>query len=297
MTLAAAILTAALVLVLELALPEAALAWGPGAHMELSQAVLARLDTLPHALAQALAAHPDAFRYGALAPDIFVGKGCRVSPRHSHVWATPGRLWERLSGHGGAARLRAFHAGYVSHLAADVAAHNVFVPNALPFVLPGGVAGGTAGHVAAEGFADACLDWDPAQAAALLARREQELDALLRAATGSSKVVFSLRKKTFRNTVRIPWRHGFDLPEAVFGRTVIQAPGILRRYATRCLALAEACVMSALADPASPVFACDPVGMDPLLDAQKLKGSQKRALRRRKPGAVAPLPPELKGLV
>ena len=117
-------IAAALLLAL---LPTDAFAWTPGTHILLGEAVLRSTALLPAAIAALLQEHPWDFLYGSIAADTSIAKKYARFGRHCHSWAVG---FEIL---GGARdeRLQAFSWGYLSHLAADVVAHNYFVPHQL----------------------------------------------------------------------------------------------------------------------------------------------------------------------
>ena len=108
-------------------LPHNAWAWSPGTHIFLGQSVLANLQFLPGYLAELLQAHPFDFLYGSIAADTSFAKKYAPVGRHSHAWHVGQEIVE-LAGQGS---LRAFGFGYLAHLAADVVAHNFFVPRRL----------------------------------------------------------------------------------------------------------------------------------------------------------------------
>ena len=114
-----AVLTSALLL-----LPLDALAWGPATHLELGTRVLGNLGLLPLALQALLRAHPLDFLYGNIAPDIVVGKKFGHYLRHCHRWP----VGLEVHGLAGSEAETSFALGYLAHLAADVVAHNYFVP-------------------------------------------------------------------------------------------------------------------------------------------------------------------------
>ncbi|MFU8855684.1 MAG: zinc dependent phospholipase C family protein [Deferrisomatales bacterium] len=104
--------------------PEAAWAWGPATHLELGTLVLANLGALPPALQEPLRSHPLCFLYGNIAADIVVAKRFTHYLRHCHRWTVGLEVLGRTSRPSEAA----FAWGYLAHLAADVVAHNYFVP-------------------------------------------------------------------------------------------------------------------------------------------------------------------------
>lgn len=107
-----------------LALPAAALAWGPATHLELSTKILENLGLLPLALQELLAAHPLDFLYGSIAADIVAAKKFSHYLRHCHRWAVGLEVLAKAE----KPPQKSFAWGYLSHLAADVVAHNYFVP-------------------------------------------------------------------------------------------------------------------------------------------------------------------------
>ena len=105
-------------------LPSDALAWTPGTHIFLGEAVIGSLPLLPAAIADLLRAFPHDFLYGSIAADTSIAKKYAPAGRHCHSWAVGLDVYD-------AAReepLRAFALGYLAHLAADAIAHNYFVP-------------------------------------------------------------------------------------------------------------------------------------------------------------------------
>ena len=102
-------------------------AWSPGTHIFLGQSVLANLALLPGAVAELLAAYPIDFLYGSIAADTSFAKKYVPVGRHSHAW----HVGQEIADLAGSAPLRAFGLGYLAHLAADVVAHNFFVPRQL----------------------------------------------------------------------------------------------------------------------------------------------------------------------
>jgi len=107
--------------------PAVALAWTPGTHIYLGEAVLANLPLLPTAVAALLRAFPYDFLYGSIAADTSIAKKYAPVGRHCHAWHVGQEIFDRADSE----RLRAFGLGYLAHLAADSVAHNFFVPRQL----------------------------------------------------------------------------------------------------------------------------------------------------------------------
>ena len=116
------LLAAALLLVI--AVPQQALAWGAGIHLQLGMNVLSHLEALEPSVAAVIGAHPFDFLYGTIAADITIGKKFTHYLQHCHRWRIGHKVLERA----GDGSERACAYGYLSHLAADCIAHNYFVP-------------------------------------------------------------------------------------------------------------------------------------------------------------------------
>ncbi len=124
MTVSAAFLVALAWLVL---VPEPALAWGPGTHVALGEALLGALYLLPPAIQGVLARFPLHFLYGSIAADISLAKKYVPEGRHCHNWS----VGEEILASADSEALQAVGHGYLAHLAADTIAHNFFVPRQL----------------------------------------------------------------------------------------------------------------------------------------------------------------------
>jgi len=118
------VLLAAAMLVL---LPSDALAWTPGTHVFLGDAVMRSLDLLPAATAALLRAFPYDFLYGSIAADTSIAKKYAPAGRHCHSWNVGLEIYDLARDE----PLQAFALGYLAHLAADSVAHNYFVPRQL----------------------------------------------------------------------------------------------------------------------------------------------------------------------
>lgn len=96
--------------------------------MYLGLELLGSLDLVAGPTAALLSAHPVEFLYGSVAADIPLGKQYADDERHPHAWKTG---WEMYEAAGRDTALRAAAVGYLTHLAADANAHEVFVPRML----------------------------------------------------------------------------------------------------------------------------------------------------------------------
>ncbi|MBK6487984.1 MAG: zinc dependent phospholipase C family protein [Gemmatimonadetes bacterium] len=108
-------------------LPTAAWAWTPGTHVFLGESILRSPHLLPTAVAELLRSFPYEFLYGSIAADTRIATKYAAAGRHCHSWAVGFEILDRARDE----PLRAFSLGYLAHLAADVVAHNYFVPRQL----------------------------------------------------------------------------------------------------------------------------------------------------------------------
>lgn len=105
-------------------LPDHALAWGAGIHLEVGSFVLENLSRLPESLRAILAARPHDFLYGCISADITLGKKYTHYLQHCHSW----RMGRRILDEAVTDAQRACGLGYLCHLGADTVAHSYYVP-------------------------------------------------------------------------------------------------------------------------------------------------------------------------
>ncbi|HEY7566898.1 MAG TPA: zinc dependent phospholipase C family protein [Gemmatimonadaceae bacterium] len=104
--------------------PASAWAWTPGTHVYLGEAVLRAPELLPASVGELVRAFSYDFLYGSIAADTSIAKKYAVTGRNCHAWSVGLEIYDKARDE----PLRAFALGYLAHLAADVVAHNYFVP-------------------------------------------------------------------------------------------------------------------------------------------------------------------------
>jgi zinc dependent phospholipase C len=185
-----------LVLALVMLDPAPALAWGPVTHVALGVQTLATVST-PDGLLQAVLVNlPEVFLYGSLAPDIVQGRRLQSRlRRHSHNWSTGlGLLQAARKEHE-----QAFALGYLAHLAADVVAHNFFLP--ARFI--GHFSNGIASHIYEEACFDSLQESDYRDLLLKLLRLDfSALDRILERAIDSPLVGFGAHRIIFDGGLR-----------------------------------------------------------------------------------------------
>ncbi len=105
-------------------IPSTAYAWGPGMHMCVAIHALENLALAVPFISSLMKKYPLDFMYGAVIPDIIVGKKYAGYMHHCHNW----RIGHLILSEAKSDRQRAAAFGYLLHLSADVVAHNYYIP-------------------------------------------------------------------------------------------------------------------------------------------------------------------------
>ncbi len=252
--------------------PTDAFAWTPGTHVYLAETVLANLAQLPAPVADLLRAFPFDFLYGNIAADTSIAKRFAAVGRHSHFWHLGQEIHDRAE----TDALRAFGLGYLAHLAADVVAHNHFVPRQLM------ITSSTAsfGHSYWETRVECHLGDAYARAAKdviLLdhAHADAHLDRII------SPTIFSVRtnRRLFRGMVRLTdtesWQRAAQAARARSRWDLADAD------VERHLALSYEYVVDVLADRSPAARELDPSGEAPLTTAKRRRREALRQTGRR----------------
>ena len=235
-----------------------ALAWGPGVHMVTGNWLLQNLTSLPMPVATAIMSHPGQFLYGILSPDIFIGKGSLTKKGRSHNGQT-GLLLLRLAD---SLEQQAYAYGYLSHLAADTVAHNVFVPQSSE----ASVGSGRLAHVYLEMQADRALDWDSADALAVFHERPSAASAaLLQKTMRQTPWTFWMKKFLFRQSIFFGGLPSWRSAMGFFDSVIVGQEGAA--FAEQMLVVSTRAMVNLLQDiKNSPVRSLDPIGADALAD-------------------------------
>lgn len=107
-----------------LLIPENVFAWGPGTHIEIALSLLEKAALFAPVARAIIAGREEWFVYGNIAADIIVGKKFAGHLHHCHNWLVGQEVLKAAR----TDRERAAAYGYLSHLAADIVAHNYFIP-------------------------------------------------------------------------------------------------------------------------------------------------------------------------
>lgn len=263
-----------------LLVPAEALAWGPGTHVALGEALLASLYLLPPAVRAVLERYPIHFLYGSVAADISFAKKYVPEGRHCHNW----HVGEEILALADSEPLQAVGYGYLAHLAADTVAHNLYVPRQLLLTSTTQALGHTywehrmdvhVGELYLGKARRLVLDYDHAEA-----------DRLFNTVLSRTLFSFDTNRRLFRGMIRLQddprWRQVFD---QVLRNSRFDVPEpLVERYASLAF---DYVVDYLVARGESRPAAMDPVGEGNLRAAKR----ERRALAN--PG-IAPDPERLR---
>jgi hypothetical protein len=105
-----------------LLLPTMVFAWGPLTHIYLGNELYSLASLLPAGIYEIIKRYRKDFIYGNIMADIIVGKKYLPDHKNSHNWDFAFDLLKFTESR----QQRAFVYGYLSHLAADTVAHNIY---------------------------------------------------------------------------------------------------------------------------------------------------------------------------
>lgn len=247
--------------------PENAWAWGAGIHVSQGSFVLENLNLIKPHIAAILATNPMDYIYGCVSADIFIGKGYRRRDDHCHNWSVGMKTLNNASDDS----TKAYAYGYLTHLAADVIAHNYFIPKLLCTTpAPNGL-----GHVYWEFRADRFVKkkyW--ALASKVVSMHNHDNDTLIKKVMNRSKLRFGAKKMVFKRAIRIN-----DL--LMVRRRVETAPAPPKKITRKQIITLNNYALNLILDflrngEKSLALEYDPVGTDNMIKARQIRKSGKR---------------------
>lgn len=102
--------------------PIYAYAWGPLTHIYLGNEILSLSALIPAGIIKVIRRHKKDFLYGTLMADLIVGKKYLPEHKNAHNWEFALELLKSAE----TQQQKAFAYGYLSHLAADTVAHDIY---------------------------------------------------------------------------------------------------------------------------------------------------------------------------
>jgi len=255
----------ALGLLLVLLIPDTALAWGPATHTFVGIEVLRSLNLFPAHIAAVISAYPIDFLYGSLAADISMAKKYAPLGRHCHHWHVAREIYDEA---GDDPQLQSAMTGYLCHLAADVMAHNSFVPRML--LLTSSTR--ALGHSYWEHRMDSDVGPDYTELArwVVMGFDHSRTDALFRRVLSSTLFSFDTNKRLFRGMIRISGNMSW---QAVFDTVIDNSrwdlePTDVARYLRYTF---QGVADFLIRDDESQASAGDPIGDLALAEAKKIR--------------------------
>ena len=170
-----------------LLVPAAAFAWGPLTHIYLGNELFSLSPLLPAGLLEVIRRYRKDFLYGNLMADIIIGKQYLPDHKSSHNWDVAFSLFRASK----TDQQKAFVYGYMSHLAADTVAHNVYTADRRNI-----------GHTVMEMKADCIIDkkyW--LQAIAIDRKIQMRNDLFLENSLDRLVFSFKTNKRIFKGMV------------------------------------------------------------------------------------------------
>ncbi len=262
--------------------PESLWAWGPTTHVWIASRILGNLEVLPLMVRELLRAHPYPYIYGSIAADITLAKRYVHYSRHCHNWTVAYEILDRAE----SPPLQSFALGYLSHLAADTVAHNVFVPR----LLASTPLSYNLGHTYWEYRFDAALDDRYLRLAReIVTMDHSEPDALMESVLTQAFFSFQTNKRIFQHLIHLSnqerwhnlWVKMADKSKWELADSDVVRHGDLTGGYVEDLLLRGAGSLSQ---------ALDPTGHDRLALAKKLRRQSFRAARREAGREVAHAP-------
>ncbi len=193
--------------------PDSAWAWGVGMHIAQGSFIMENLAMIKPAIAMVISANPMDYLYGSISADIFIGKGYKRREDHCHNWSVGLKVLEES--HDDSTKAYAY--GYLSHLAADIIAHNYLVPK----MLSTQPASDRVGHVYWEFRADRFIKkryWK--MASKVISNHNKSNDTLIKSVMKGGDLRFGAKKMVFKRSIKVSdlivWREQVD--NALFGR-------------------------------------------------------------------------------
>jgi hypothetical protein len=229
-------------------------------HTAIGCTILENLGQLMPSIAGIIQSYPMEFLYGSLSADFYVGKGQKKRNGHSHNWEAGFRFMDRANNE----REAAYAYGFMSHLAADVAAHNYFIPN----LIQKAPTWKRMGHLFFEAKADRYVGPTYLRVARdILTSDRLECDDLLIGAVGK-KNGLKTRRQIFTQSVKVS--DFFNGSPILFFEQQGSRYAVSHEYLTFMVNLAYRLVKDVLRNfDASPCLSFDPIGSHNLRQARR----------------------------
>jgi len=229
----------------ELVFADGAWAWGPAVHTVLACRTLDSAASLLPNIASIIQTYYLEYIYGNLAADFFIGRLQKENSHHSHDWETGFRFLR----HARSEKEAAYAYGFLSHLAADVIAHNYFIPMS---------------HIYTEMIVDTSVGSVYFQMAKdVLSMKKLSCDGLLKKTIPDTRNTIKARRHLFTQSLKLSDSISCSPTISFLTRgAMIQ---ISKKTLDFMIHLSYSLIRDVLNDPkSSECFSFDPVGKDNL---------------------------------
>ena len=239
-------------IIFQLIFAGSAFAWGPAIHTVIACRIIEEANQLLPAIASIIQSFSLEYVYGSMAADFFVGKGQKKKKGHSHNWGSGFRLLDEVVDE----REAAYAYGFFSHLAADIVAHNYFVPDLIHRVS----IWKKIGHLYSEAIADYFVGpFYMRIARDILSMEQLDCDHLLKSALGKNSNGLKARRHIFTQSVKLSDYIYCSPP--MFLVSVGSRYGISNEHLNFMINLSYRLVRDFLTNPdSSPCLSYDPIG-------------------------------------
>lgn len=275
------LLVAALFVVL---VPDTALAWGAGIHVAQGSFILDNLKLIVPQVAFILASCPNDYIYGCISADIFIGKGHKRHDDHCHNWSVGFNILKEANDDS----TKAYAYGYLTHLAADIMAHNYFVPHLL-YSTP---ATKRLGHVYWEFRADRFIakkHWT--LASKVVSLHNHQNDMLIKKVVKKNHLGFGAKKMVFKRAVKMSdimnWKEHVEEAQDEQKKVTKQDVSLMNNYALNLI------IDLLLIGEKSICLQYDPVGTDNTNDSKLIRRSHILQPKKRKENQPFPVPQKI----
>lgn len=185
-----------IIILKELISADGAWAWGPAVHTVISCNIIGSCSQILPCIASIIQAFPHEYIYGGISADFFIGKGQKKKKGHSHNWEIGFKFLSEVNNE----REASYAYGFLSHLAADVVAHNYFVPDLIHRISKWK----RIGHFYSEAVADRFVDPVYLKIAKdVLAMDHVDCDRLLKSTAARNSYGLRAKKHIYTQSVKI----------------------------------------------------------------------------------------------
>ena len=260
-------------------------AWGAGIHITGGSYVLDHLNLILPQLVDVLKKYPYDYLYGCISADIFIGKGSRRRDNHCHNWSIAMKMLEIAD----SPWHTSFAYGYLSHLSADIIAHNFYIPNQLYLT----TSTKKFGHIYWEYRSDAYIEkkyWTLANK--IISRQNSHNDEFMQEVFKSKLVPFKTKKKLYFQSIKLgDLEHWQDMVSLISRNSRWD---VSKNYILYLQKLSLNLILDFLNHPVDSVcLNYDPIGGDNIRVAKKKRYTSKRTHRKKPTQKFFAIPEEI----